>query len=264
MATIYLFATGAIATTKQIKNIQDNSILIVQHGVKYRISGNPRNIEKINSTCGEGYNFTVRSGENAGPLDQLHGNERAELITLHPVTAQPENLIRPKQKYRISYGFMVPSGQKLSSRFTIVGQIHAIQDSDDIPSMPPILAFILQKSKIQNSFNLELHTRYDADRISRKFPATNINMIKPLKFDKWHSIDLIIEIDPFNSANIDLYINGIRELNLKNSSIGYNNYNPNNYWQYGIYRSQSVTALTVSYADMFQRKFSGQSAKFEC
>ncbi len=257
MPRISISAMGLIATvsvansTARPLNERRGETILTQNGTKYRLLGSMSDFKYVVSDCSIIDTFTISPGNGGGALDAAHSNERIELITLDPIIRKSKEVIMVSKDYNISYSMFIPAGQKITSSFTIVGQVHAVEDRDDIAAMPPIMAFVLKQEE-SGKYVWQMHIRSDSKKISRAFPKAKMIWEKTIEGGKWYKIQLTLRTSHRGKAYVRLYVNDVKELEKTNAAIGYNNDNPSAYWQFGIYRRSSSIPFSVSYANMIQ------------
>lgn len=199
-------------------------------------SSSPNAIQMSNTEQGT-IRFNARSGENSR-WDQKEGSrvDRAELTGW----AQPNPL---GQDVWISYAQRVLPGDPVTSRWCVIGQMHATTQAGDRGSSPPFALHLLPGDVY------EISTRYVATARHTENPDETIRYSGAIERGRWYNHVFRLRFGYKGDAVLQWWRDGILMLDLKGFSMGYNDpVGP--YWQFGIYRNTSPENLTIEYRNV--------------
>ncbi|MCB5173882.1 heparin lyase I family protein [Microvirga lenta] len=181
--------------------------------------------------------FTVRRGENSR-WDAKEGSavDRAELTGW----AQPNPL---GKDVWISYAQRILPGEPVTSRWCVIGQMHATTQAGDRGSSPPFALQLLPGDVFMIS------TRYVAAARHTVNPDETIRYSGAIERDRWYRHVFRLRFGYKGDAILQWWRDGVLMLDLTDFSMGYND--PEGpYWQFGIYRNTSPEDLTIEYRDV--------------
>lgn len=194
--------------------------------------------------------FEVRSGDRGWSGDARNRNERSEIVTTALWSSQRSLLFKSNVETWLSFGFMVEPGEEIGGRWAMVGQMHPVPDATD-GSPPPSFNFQIGTSS-GDRVPLYLMTRGDPNRDTPVAPAAVTRWSTTLTRGRWINLVMRLRFDPFGGGEIQLWADGVEQVNLSGIPMGYNNATDGQYWQYGIYRMETTKTLAVRYANMEQ------------
>lgn len=249
--TPFLDANPQERQARVVRNARLNEMVVVRNGTNYRLLGSKSDFSHLQGDCGSIDRFTAGFGRGGGRLDTANDNERIELITLDPVSRSARELILPGEDYSIAYWMFIDKHQKIQSRYTIVGQLQAVNDKNDVSGMPPPFAMVITQDS-PDRYELDVHVRSDEMKVSKRVARATIIHVGSIDAGRWHRLDIRLKRGTFPTASLTVSLNGNVSIDDDKINIGYNNANMGMYWQYGIYRKTAQVPFSLSYAGMWQ------------
>jgi hypothetical protein len=183
------------------------------------------------------FRFNARQGEHS-EWDAANGSnvDRAELIGW----AQPHNI---GTDVWLSYSQRVLPGDPITSRWCVIGQMHATTQVGDRGSSPPFALHLLPGDLF------EVSTRYVAAAKHTENPEETIRYSGPIERNRWYNHVFRLRFGYDRDAILQWWRDGIPMLDLTGFSMGYNDpLGP--YWQFGVYRDSSPENLSVEYRNI--------------
>jgi hypothetical protein len=199
-------------------------------------ASNPHAIQRSSSEPGL-IRFNAREGQNSR-WDQKEGSavDRAELTGW----AQPNPL---GSDIWLAYSQRVLPGDPITSRWCVVGQMHATTQAGDRGSSPPFALHLLPGDVF------EISTRYVAAARHRENPDETIRYSGKIERNRWYNHVFRLRFGYKGDAILQWWRDGVLMLDLTGFSMGYND--PEGpYWQFGIYRNTSPEDLVVEYRNV--------------
>lgn len=199
-------------------------------------SSNPNAIQISNTEPGI-IRFIARRGENSR-WDQKEGSQvdRTELTGW----SQPNPL---GADVWISYAQRILPGDPITSRWCVIGQMHATTQAGDRGSSPPFALHLLPGDIF------EISTRYVAAARHTENPDETIRYSGPIERGRWYNHVFRLRFGYKGDAILQWWRDGVLMVDLSNFSMGFNDpVGP--YWQFGIYRNTSPEDLTIEYRNV--------------
>jgi hypothetical protein len=203
-------------------------------------AGNPNAIQ-VSTTQPELLRFNARRNENSR-WDAKEGSavDRAEL------TGWPQPIPLGTDVW-LSYSQRILPGDPITSRWCVIGQMHATTQPGDRASSPPFALHFLPGDIF------EVSTRYVAAARHINNPDETIRYSGPVERNRWYDHVFRLRFGFKGDAVLQWWRDGVLMLDLSGFSMGFND--PEGpYWQFGVYRKTSPEDLTVEYRNVEVRR----------
>jgi hypothetical protein len=229
------FAMVANASASDWRPVS-SSVTVGGHEYERVAAQNPIAIQSLASNP-KLFRFTARRGEKSrSDVASNSSVDRAELSGW----AQPHAL---GADVWISYSQRVLPGAPITSRWCVIGQMHATTQAGDIGSSPPFALHFLPGNVFQVS------TRYVAAVNHVENPPETIVHSERIERNRWYNHVFRLRFGYSGDAILQWWRDGVQMLNLSGISMGYND--PKGpYWQFGVYRKTSAEELSVEYRNV--------------
>lgn len=194
--------------------------------------------------------FEVRSGDIGFSGDPANHNERSEIVTADFRSLQSTKRAYSGTDYWVSHAFMIERGAEILSSYALCGQMHDISDPADIALSPP-LCFVLAASAT-DTVTYTAQTRGDPSAATPSQITPIVRWSTTLTRGVWARMVTRMRFDPFGAGQLQIWRDGVEQINLSGLTFGYNNPEDQAYWQMGIYRAENANTLAVRYGNVEQ------------
>ncbi|MBM6596544.1 heparin lyase I family protein [Microvirga pudoricolor] len=178
--------------------------------------------------------FELRPGDRWAK-DSDGSVERSELASYKTLDYE--------QTYTISYKFMIEPGETNTSKWIVLGQLHATEDAGDDGVSPPYgLDLIGERMEIHARWSDQADTNWD-----------NVNTLVAYKDEQdierghWYDMKVTLRLDPFGDGMLDVWRDGVQLVDY-DGPLGYHD-EVGPYWKHGAYRKASDETIAVNYKD---------------
>ena len=184
--------------------------------------------------------FELRKGDIAQwDKQRAHAAERDEISNSNHKFPLEEDIW-------LSFGLMVEPGPKVSSRWLVIGQLKASDDSGDRPASPPV------GEELTAGDEFRITVRTATEKPLKHNPGYKTIFVDPA-FERGRVYRMVYRIKYSQKAgHIQVWRDG-KEIANFNGPVGYVSYT-GPYWKFGIYREPAPETIAVHYYDI---KFGG-------